>query len=365
MNNFYRKYKHYIFIGSLTLVVMFFTKFANSDIKFRASSPIQVIEELYVKSLKPLFSSNKLTDEDVFNFALYNYLPVDKQENKVLSVNYSKDGFQEIKIDNARYNPATNNYKTFMASIEKDTALKSKLKKIINRYRNDIYKSFFINPDKNTYAVNPEIHAINQLLKYEILNLVKPDSVNRQFVEVYRTKINKELNKSEKDFILFCPDTVLHKSIKISPTYIRQIDEFNSKKMANNLNHFDFEPNPKLQTDKIIDKMVIIPDAQAIKLPIEKKLKMINSEKFVNELMSLSLKMNDKKIKLFHITDEKLQINDTLGNAVFEFNFKKIVNMAKETGLNEEDYKKKWQDFGLKIDSVQSASQKRKEKSHK
>mgnify|MGYP000896189243 FL=1 len=66
----------------LTIGLMIIFKNNSSNLK---DLPDDLIS-FYAKNLKPLFYQTSITEEDIFNFALYQNIPIDKQNNKLLQI---------------------------------------------------------------------------------------------------------------------------------------------------------------------------------------------------------------------------------------------------------------------------------------
>ena len=87
---------------SLTTIVLML--FLRSNPKFFDT----IIEEhktklagLYTENLKPLFITAGLTNEDIFDFALYRKLPLDKERGQYLMLGSNEDGSDYFEIKTA------------------------------------------------------------------------------------------------------------------------------------------------------------------------------------------------------------------------------------------------------------------------
>ena len=122
----------------------------------------------YSHNLKPLLFQTRISEEDVFNFALYRSLPLDKEKNKVLFISNDQPGNQIFEIKPATYNPNTQNYNTFiqylgMNKIEKaksDTDKNKLIKELQSVLANDCPVSFLYWID-NITAYNQSVQNIH------------------------------------------------------------------------------------------------------------------------------------------------------------------------------------------------------------
>jgi hypothetical protein len=83
-----------IVLTIILMVIFKFTEQGYSDIQEKGEN----ILAQYTRNLSPLYSKTDLTDEDVFNFALYNKLPIDKRNKKILSLESNSYGNEELEI---------------------------------------------------------------------------------------------------------------------------------------------------------------------------------------------------------------------------------------------------------------------------
>ena len=93
-----KKFLPYIFLLLLTLVLMFFFKHHKQEISRMLEEGKNNIVSFYTSNLKPLFTQTQISEEDLFNFALYKSLPLDKDKNKVLVLSNDNLGNREYVI---------------------------------------------------------------------------------------------------------------------------------------------------------------------------------------------------------------------------------------------------------------------------
>ncbi len=216
-----------IFLILLTVFLMVLFKHNKNSISSMIQEGKQDLLALYANNLKPMLYSSKINEEDIFNFALYQTIPVDKENKTVLSL-VNVEGQDSYTIRKANYNSNTKNYETFKQYFELNNEQKLKADSILNSYKKEIYSCIFVNQGeksaKEAYAFNPT--KVSQLQKAVLADLINfAHSVNnKKAIErfptftAYNTENLKELIFAAKetgsnDYIVFTPDTVANSTI--------------------------------------------------------------------------------------------------------------------------------------------------------
>jgi len=175
-----------------------------------------LLSDLYSNTLKPLFLEEKLTKEDVLNFALYNNLPVDKRENKILEVKNNSVGDEIIEIKKADIKKDTDNYSKFVNIMNLDKRQKNELDSLLEEFKKNITNTIF-SDDEQTLAVDARIGLLHRVLRTEIFDFISRIKTKRSVEQLYAERtlesfneaIEKERNKSVRSYIFFTPDTVI------------------------------------------------------------------------------------------------------------------------------------------------------------
>ncbi|PKL82797.1 MAG: hypothetical protein CVV24_08230 [Ignavibacteriae bacterium HGW-Ignavibacteriae-3] len=213
-----KKYFPIVVFVSLTLALIFFFKFREKEIGNMLEEGKNNLLAFYAENLKPLIVQTTITDEDIFNFALFNSLPLDKQKNKILEITGDQTGKNTFIIKTASYNPSTKNYETFVRYMGMNKIQKERIDSILNSYKKEIYSSVLIN-DKNTVAVNPKISELQQAVLADIVSYAQ--SINgakskEQFPNYFnysdRGNVAKLIGSAreipQNEYFLITPDTV-------------------------------------------------------------------------------------------------------------------------------------------------------------
>jgi hypothetical protein len=219
-----KKYFPFVFLIVLSIVLMFFFRHKKEEISKSISDVKNNLLSFYAENLKPLLSQTEISEEDIFNFALYNSLPLDKGKNKVLVISEDKPGNNTFVIKPADYNSSTKNYETFLKYMGMNESQKEKADSILNSYKKEIYSSVLVN-EKNTFAVNPKIVDIQQAILADLISFAQKVNQSKSkelFTEHFDLSDKKkfaDLITSAKEipqneYYLITPDTVARTYLK-------------------------------------------------------------------------------------------------------------------------------------------------------
>jgi hypothetical protein len=197
----------------LSAILMFILKNKKNEIGQTLSDSKNALVAL-VQGLRPLAFQTKITNEDLFNFALFQSLPIDDKKEKILILNTEGDN-QSFEIRNLDKVNESSNFNSFVEYLNlKDTEVNT-LDSILNSYKKPIYSSVLISPDE-TYAVNPELQNTQRLMLADLIEFSqKVDSeksaqlFNQKFERNQLSNLlAKRVEDLKKDFIIISPKTV-------------------------------------------------------------------------------------------------------------------------------------------------------------
>jgi hypothetical protein len=246
-----KKYLPYIILLLLTVILMLFFKHHKQEINSMLEEGKKNLISFYTSNLKPLFTQTEISNEDLFNFALYRSLPLDKEKNRVLVLNDDNNGNMEYVIKSAVFNPSTNNYGTFTKYLGLNRTQKEKADSILNSYKKEIYASIFIN-DKSTIAVNPKINELQQAILADLISFAqkidrsKTEEIFHQSFSGYdgqkMANLIRSARRNPKDeFILITPDTVARTNFSWNQqNFNNQLEDFEKHKVKESRD-FDFK----------------------------------------------------------------------------------------------------------------------------
>lgn len=329
--------------------------------------------KFYTNNLQPLFVKTEITNEDIFNFAIYQNLPIDKNQNKVLEISTLDKNEVNFQVKNAFINKDTKNYQKFIEHFQLTSLQQKGLDSILSSYKNNVYASILTN-DKQVVAVDPKIVLLRESLIYDISSYLENQHVKNlnEFENLYQTQnVSPELQKlfveaksnSEKQiknsYLFFAKDSVYKLNVEFNsnladPNYFaNNYSKPNNKKekvkvsLNNNdsFNHLNFgviSDSIIYQTGKIegVVAKIVMPSLKNIE-------NLVNIEIMPNNNKNLKipeLNINKKE----HNFDNKEPINFEINIEDFDFG-----NKLSKSGLDKKNLNS-WVQFGIKMDSLSS-----------
>ncbi|MGE5680673.1 MAG: hypothetical protein ACM34K_07320 [Bacillota bacterium] len=155
-------------LGLTLLTIGLIFVYRNQGLQSFVEQQGQNLADFYAANLEPLFSRGQLTKEDVFNFAFYKELPVDKDNSQVLQFGSDSSGKEYFEFRKAAYNPRTDNLEQFSGLLELNGKQRQKLDSVLNFYKEKIQAQILVN-DKNTMAINSNLWNLNKALMADLL----------------------------------------------------------------------------------------------------------------------------------------------------------------------------------------------------
>jgi hypothetical protein len=233
--------------GLLTVILMFFFKYNPDVIDDIVKEQHSNLAALYKENLKPLLFAADLTNEDIFNFAFYHRLPLDKNVNQVLQLGYSKDGKEFFEIKKARPVLPENNYEKFMAVLNLNRKEKEQMDSILESYKDELEMQILAN-EKNTIAINPNLWNYNKAIAADLISFAREANVAELTkilpgnLPVYnKSKVRRIVSEVKSirpaEFIFLTPDTIFSDEYAFDQQKLRQ----EIRKMKEELKNADSE----------------------------------------------------------------------------------------------------------------------------
>ncbi len=365
-NNFLQLIKNYglyIAVTLVTIALLLFFKYNKKDVENLLDNSKNNLLAFYTQNLKPLVYKTNLTNEDVFNFALHNNLPIDKNEQKILQLGLNEDsGNNSFEIKPAVINPDTKNYEKFIQYLRLNGQQIKDLDSVLNSYKNEIYTSVLLN-DHNTVAVNPKISVIRDAVVTDLMEFAKKINYRKikkdlpEYVEFEEKKIKSSienvLNAKNADFIVFTPDTIIQLPCKV--------DEIHLNEQLSNIEEIDFELKFVDEPKGFNEKIILDIDSGHFKAVLPKSIyRIVHHEHEIdsleNKIAMITEKLNSLSFSLTSDENPVLKmmintLNDSVDNYTFKFdmNIKTMDSMIENSMIANE---KIWEEFGLKMDSL-------------
>jgi hypothetical protein len=312
-----KKYFPYAFLFLLTLFLMILFRHNKKELGQFLEKGRDNLVAFYSQNLKPLLFKTQISEEDIFNFALYRSLPIDKEKKKILVLNNETSGSEIYEIRSAEFNSSTHNYDSFKKYLKLDAAQNEQAESILNSYKKEIYSSVFMN-DKNTFAVNPKINKLQQAILADLISFSQSIDKNKT-VEIFHKSFtwNEDKNVANLisaakqggngDFILITPDTVTKTRFEWDQERFNdQLEELERNKDLAIRDSKEF--NLKLDIEPIMEEVArslpkelnytVNPDMYKVVVPIKPE----QLSKMVKD--SLGIKLNEVVSKLRMVATE-------------------------------------------------------------
>jgi hypothetical protein len=155
-------------ITLVTLSLMALLKFNPTLLDDLIQQQKSNLAGFYKENLQPLLYAANLTNEDIFNFAVYQELPLDNTNNQILKLGYDVKGTEYFEIKKADETTQVNNLQKFVTALDFDDNEIKKIDSIIGSYSDQISALVLVN-DQNAVAINPNIWNTRKLILADIL----------------------------------------------------------------------------------------------------------------------------------------------------------------------------------------------------
>ncbi len=358
---FIKKYLPVIPIVLLTLLLMILFRYNKENIGKLIQQGKKDLISFYMENLQPIFLSSQITNEDVFNFALYNTIPVNKSNNEILLITEEKNGKKEYQIKNIPYDKHTSNYESFAKYFDLTEDEKNVIDSILNSYKKEISISILMN-DKNTLAINPRLGELQKILIADLTYyLMKLKRIN--FDEMFKNNflIRDKINLSElislkrkipnNEYIFITPDTIFKYTYEIDTSKLKlngdiSIPKFSYKKLKKFNIEINFDNNVKMP-----ERLIIRDDSTKLKINVP--INMVNMMSMIDDSFQVKFKDLDVLLKQVEEQISKGLINTKeygkKGNQKIEFHFRNPIRLFNEFEIMGKQ--KDWDEFIKDLDS--------------
>jgi hypothetical protein len=212
-------------LAAVTIVIMVVLKFNPGILDKMWEDQKVAIAGFYKENLQPVLLAANLTNEDVFNFAFNNELPLDNTRQQYLLLGYDDSGKEFFEIRSSHQRVKRESYNEFISAMNLDAKQKETVDSIIGSYSKALESQVLVN-EKNTIAINPNLWNLRKaifadlLVASEKLNKVKFDRIvpsgitNAERVIVVNT-LEKLKNTSGDQYIFVTPDSIFEEVISV------------------------------------------------------------------------------------------------------------------------------------------------------
>lgn len=184
------------------------------------------ITSIYEKNLQPILAYNGFTNDDVFNFAFNNVIPLDREKNRGLALEAGQAGFFTLESRDVGAEPAGMDRRRFAAAFELDDRELSALDSILESYSDDLASAILVGDEPGAY-VNADLPATRAALQADILCFARdanPDAYRRVFRDAefaedpetrFRSIIEREQKRDRDNYFYVSDDSVYRVSLSV------------------------------------------------------------------------------------------------------------------------------------------------------
>ncbi len=246
-------------LGLVTILIMLVLKFNPNFINQIWDSQKEAITGFYKENLQPVLLAANLTNEDIFNFAFNNELPLDNSRQQYLLLGYDDSGKEFFEIRHADRNLDRNSYKEFVSAMNLNEKQKETVDSIIGSYGKALEAQVLIN-DKNTIAINPNLWNYRKaifadlLVAAENLNIEKlykivPTGITDSEKIRVVNAVEKLKSSPENQYIFVTPDSIFEEAYTFNPqAYEKELVELEKKLKAEEKKIQQFSFNFKIDS---------------------------------------------------------------------------------------------------------------------
>jgi hypothetical protein len=281
------KWSPAIVVAFTTIIIMFVLKsnpeLFNNLIEQQQSN----ITGFYKENLEPLLFAADLNKEDIFNFAMYKQLPLNKDDRQILYIDYDKAGKEFFEIKNGEPKQDENNFEKFIVALNLDEVEKKQIDSIMIQYAEELEAQVLIN-NNNTVAINSNLWNYQRAIQSDLLAFAEksnwqefqklvPKTVSYNNSRDVVLAANEMRNTRNKNYIFLTSDSVFSEPIEYNlDEYKLQLAELKNelKDQNNHLRqiqfHFKYDSAKQKLEDKLHNNFKIIYDSNLCRVEISK-----------------------------------------------------------------------------------------------
>lgn len=344
----------------------------------------------YAGNLKPLFLPSEITSEDLFNFALYEELPLKNYENQVLRIGLDNSGKEYFEVKKSEIETNYNNLNNFLSKLNLTENKKSKVDSLFKDYANQLSKHILVGSD-NAIAINSAVWNLRKAMLADFISLTRElDTKNfDRLASLYNLPIpkkyvawNKALDSIHTNkYIVFTPDSVFTSELNLTPQDLAELNldkkffriDFDSlfTQRGGRVKIVRSPDFVQVQVEEIEIPDIQIPDLNSFVELIEKSIKNQPNLNLVTE-ENLSITRNNKsKEMIFPRNDVNLDSMIDIQSRRFENSLKKQAESGKNkkdnlqsTPEKEVDNKDSNEDLKIQLEKLREEIRKFREQFH-
>jgi hypothetical protein len=306
-----RKIKKWLPVSSivvLTLSLMLILKFNPGFFENIVEEQSSNLAGFYKENLKPLLFAANLSNEDIFNFAFYNKLPLDNAKKQYLQLGSDSSGKEYFEIRTAGDENDNDNFQKFVQTLKMNDSQKSKFDSIMSGYAEQLQSQVLVN-NKNTVAINHNLWNYRKAIAADILNFAKLSNV-KAVQEVMPALVHFETPDVEKmvssvksaddnEYIFITPDSLFVDTF-----------EFNKKEFQKDMDQFRKDMQQSMEDFK--NNRAEMQEA-SVKLKLDSTIAMLRKAPKTEKNINIFVDSNLCRVHLNNITIPRIELPD-MGN---------------------------------------------------
>ncbi|MFZ2324956.1 MAG: hypothetical protein WAV89_14835 [Ignavibacteriaceae bacterium] len=279
-------------LSFLTVGLMILLKFNPNIINNLIEEQKSNLAGFYKENLRPLLYAANLTNEDIFNFAMYQQLPLDSSDQQILKLGYDPQGkeyFEIKKIDDASKGKSEDNLQRFVTALKFDTKERGQIDSIIDSYSEKISSLVLVN-EKNSVAINPTLWNTRKAILADIITFAQKHAsndlgklVSNEVANIDVNSLKKWTNEAnnvkDKQYIFCTPDSIFKidfnfdmaefkQNMKKMEVELKKLDK-NAEKMKNFAFYADTTFNKGKKSSKQSQQFRVFVDSNFVKVTIQ------------------------------------------------------------------------------------------------
>ena len=228
-------------LAIVTIAVMIVLKFNPNFLNQIWDQQKVNLAGFYKENLQPVLLAANLTDDDIFNFAFNNELPLDNSRKQYLLLGYDDSGKEFFEIRSGDEKLRRQSYNEFISAMNLNQDQRETIDSIIGSYGKALESQVLVN-DKNTVAINPNLWNYRKAIFADLLvaaeklkikgfdRIVPAGISDAEKVRVVNA-VERLKTSSESNYIFVTPDSVFADSYQFNS----QLYETEIKKLEKEL----------------------------------------------------------------------------------------------------------------------------------
>lgn len=231
-------------LALITIAIMLVMKFNPGLLNQMWENQKVALAGFYKENLQPVLVAANLTNEDIFNFAFNNELPLDETRKQYLLLGYDDSGKEFFEIRSSDQKVKRASYNEFVTAMNLNNTQKETVDSIIGSYSNALESQVLVN-EKNTVAINPNLWNLRKALFADLLvaaqklnktkfDRIVPEGISENEKVVVVNAISKLKNASGDKYIFVTPDSIFEESYLFEPVIAEKKLKWTEKRIKAN-----------------------------------------------------------------------------------------------------------------------------------